>query len=123
VLWWQAGGERLSSVAAQRIERADLRYLSPISCWEIAMLVSKDRIALDRPVGAWINDVLATNTVDSAELTPQVAVTAGRLEDFPGDPADRIIYATAVARQVPLVTKDAGLLTFARTSGDVRAYW
>ena len=57
LLWWQADGDRLSPTAARRIERADVVYLSPITCWEIAMLVAKGRVGLDRPMNVWINDL------------------------------------------------------------------
>lgn len=123
LLWWQAGGDRLSSTAARRIERADVVYLSPISCWEIAMLVTQGRVALDRPVSAWINDLLATSTADIAELTPDIAVTAGEHQAFHGDPADRIIFATAAARQVPLITKDTRLHEHASHRRDVTVVW
>ena len=123
LLWWQAGGDRLSTAAARRIERADVVYFSPITCWEIAMLVTKARVALDRPVDAWINDLLATSPADIADLTTTIAVTAGQLQDFHGDPADRIIYATAATRQLPLVTKDARFHDLATTARDVTVLW
>jgi PIN domain nuclease of toxin-antitoxin system len=123
LLWWQAGGGRLSPTARRRIERADVAYLSPISCWEIAMLVTSGRVALDRPVGAWVNDLLATSPVDIADLTPTIAVAAGQLRDFHSDPADRIIYATAAVRQLPLVTKDARFRDLAAAGRDVTVLW
>jgi PIN domain nuclease of toxin-antitoxin system len=123
LLWWQAGGESVSSTAARRIERADIIYLSPITCWEIAMLVRKGRIALDRPVSAWINDLLATTPAAMADLTPAIAVAAGQLNEFRGDPADRIIYATAATRQLPLITKDHRLRDFAAGARDVNVFW
>jgi PIN domain nuclease of toxin-antitoxin system len=123
LLWWQAGGDRLSRVAARRIERADIAYLSPITCWEIAMLVTKQRVAFDRPVSAWINDLLTTSVADIADLTPMIAVAAGELRDFDGDPADRIIYATAATRRLPLVTKDSRLGLRAKNERDVEVVW
>lgn len=123
LLWWQAGGDRLSRVAARRIERADVVYLSQITCWEIAMLVAKGRVALDRVVSAWMNDLLATTTADIADLTPAIAVSAGELHDFHGDPADRIIYATAAARQLPLITKDTRLHDLAAAHRGARTLW
>ena len=123
LLWWQAGGARLSRTAARRIGRADVVYLSPITCWEVAMLVTKGRVALDRPVSAWVNDLLATSPADIADLTPTIAVTAGQLQDFHGDPADRIIYATAATRQLPLITKDARLHNLAASGQQVNVLW
>jgi PIN domain nuclease of toxin-antitoxin system len=123
LLWWQAGGDRLSPTAARRIDRAHVVYVSPITCWEIAMLVTKGRVALDRPVNAWINDLLASSPADIADLTPAIAVLAGQLQDFHGDPVDRIIYATAATRQLPLITKDTRLRDLATTSGVVAVLW
>ncbi len=123
LLWWQAGGERLSQIAARRIERATVVFLSPITCWEIAMLVAKGRVALDRPVEAWVNDLLATSSAEIAELTPRIAVTAGELRDFHGDPADRIIFATAASQRLPLVTKDGRLRERAAADPTIDIVW
>lgn len=89
------------------------------------MLLAKGRIALDRDVHAWVSDLFAGEGVEPAELSPQAAVGAGVLASagFPGDPADRFLYATARDLLVPLVTKDAGIRAFARKTGDVRAVW
>lgn len=86
------------------------------------MLVAKGRIALDRPVRRWVDDLVG-GEVGVADLTPRVAATAGTLEDFHGDPADRMIYATALERRLALVTKDRRLGAYARATGDVTVVW
>lgn len=125
VLWWQAGGDRLSATAAREIARADTILISPISCWEIATLATRKRIGLDRDVYAWTRDLLSQPGLAIATLTPQAAVAAAMLsqEGFHGDPADRLIYATARDLVVPLVTKDAAIHAFAGTAGDLRIVW
>ena len=125
VLWWQADGDRLSRRAAQEIDRSDGLLVSPISCWEITMLLLKERVALDRPVDRWIGDLFADERIEPAPLTPSTAVHAGLLSttDFSGDPADRILYATARELAVPLVTKDSRIRKYARASKDVRVVW
>jgi len=125
VLWWQAGGGRLSARAAREIARADVLLVSPITCWEIATLVTKKRIALDREVHTWVRDLLGGDRVQAAPLTPQAATSAGVLQDsgFPGDPADRFLCATAREQLVPLVTKDDRIRTFARETGELRTIW
>ena len=125
IVWWQAGDERLSATARRAIASADAILVSPISCWEIAMLVEKGRIALDRDTSVWVQDFLQTERVAVAELTPTAAVAAARFPSvgFPGDPADAYLYATARERDVPFVTKDERIRAYARAARDLRVVW
>ena len=68
ILWWQAGSGRLSARAAREIARADTVLVSPISCWEIGILLGKGRIALDRDVQQWVRDLLAQIVEAAREL-------------------------------------------------------
>jgi len=125
VLWWQAGGSRLSRAAAREIAKAETLLVSPITFWEIATLLRKGRIQIDRDSYEWIRDLLEEDRVECAPISPQAAVGAGLLasDRFPGDPADRIIYATARELVAPLVTKDQALRDYARSARDVRTIW
>ena len=75
------------------------------------MLVLRSRISLDRDVDVWVRQALAQPNVETLPLTAEVAVAAASLEreGLGGDPADRIIYATARAEDAPLVTRDERL--------------
>ncbi|HEX9344240.1 MAG TPA: type II toxin-antitoxin system VapC family toxin [Actinomycetota bacterium] len=125
LLWWAAGSDRLSPGAARAIARADTILVSPISCWEVATLVGKGRIALDRDVYVWVLDLFSLDEVELAPLTPQMAVAAALLgtAGFHGDPADRFLYATALEHSVPLVTKDESIRSYAEKAGDLRTIW
>jgi PIN domain nuclease of toxin-antitoxin system len=124
LLWWQAGGARLSRAAARAIEEADVIYVSPLSCWEVATLRRQGRIALDRESATWAQDLLREERVDVAPLSPEAAAWAGGLgEGFAGDPVDRLLYATARDLRIALVSKDDLLRDFAATAGDVRVIW
>lgn len=125
VLWWQAGGQRLSAAARRAIDSADAILVSPVSCWEVGLLASKGRIQLDRDPMVWVQDFLETDRVAMAELTTTAAVASARLvaDGFPGDPADGFLYATARERDVPLVSKDEGLRRHARQRRDLRIIW
>lgn len=125
LLWWQAGGDRLSVGARRAIEASDTVLLSPISFWELGLLVDKGRVRLDRDVAVWVRDLLTIDRIDVAPLTPSGALIAGRLPGagFTGDPADALIYATAAQGPFPLVTKDQRLRLFARQRRDVRTIW
>jgi PIN domain nuclease of toxin-antitoxin system len=128
LLWWQAQPdgarpERISVSAWKRINAASCILVSPISCWEVAMLVGKQRIKLDRPTAAWIRDVLTCNGIAVAELTPQIAGAAAELDDFHGDPADRFLYATARSLDVSLLSKDRLLHDYAEIDRTVTVVW
>lgn len=87
------------------------------------MLVAKGRVGLDRPVAAWVRDLLGTAKVGVAGLSPAVAVAAAELPDFAGDPADRFLYATAHSLAVPLVSADERLRDHAARHRGVVVAW
>lgn len=109
-LWWQDADEKLSVRARAEIDGAQRIGVCTISCYEIARAVTRGRIRLDRDVATWVTQALASDRVGPLELTGRVATDAGALgEDFPGDPVDRIIYATARQLGARLVTRDRAL--------------
>jgi PIN domain nuclease of toxin-antitoxin system len=112
-LWWLAAPEKLSAAAGAALEREGEVGVATISCWEVAMLAAKGRISLDVPVRTWVGRALAGERVRPLPLTPQIAVDAGLLDDaFPGDPADRILFATARQHGARLLTRDRALREF-----------
>jgi PIN domain nuclease of toxin-antitoxin system len=124
VLWWQAGGDRLSAGARRTIDAAEGLLVSPLSWWEVATLERLGRLVLDRTVTIWVRDLLQDRRVASAPLTPEAAVLAGQLGAvFPGDPIDRLLYATARDLRVPLISKDERLRDYARGRGEVEVLW
>lgn len=123
-LIWLAGGSPLAAgaeAALQEAQSAGIALLvSPITAWEIGVLVAKGRLALTMPPLAWFRSVLEMG-IELAELDPDILIGSSSL---PGpelrDPADRIIGATARAFNYRLMTRDRPLLAFA-TSGQVSA--
>jgi PIN domain nuclease of toxin-antitoxin system len=115
---WMAGGERIAPPARRLIEAAagaDNLFMSPISIREVGMLAAKGRIAVQPDCLAWVTDALAKTGVRLLPLTVQVAVGSSFLpEGFHGDPADRIIVASAIAASATLITRDAQILAYAR---------
>jgi len=113
-LWWVSAPAKLGQSAREEIDSAERVGIATISAWEIAMLVQKGRITLDRPVEPWINHALANPRVVALALSASIAMRAGLLDRqrFPGDPADRIVYASARAWDARLATRDQALRTF-----------
>ena len=106
-LWWLSEPKRLSTKARATVDHADRLGICPISCWEISAKVARGRIRLDRDVLIWIKQALAVPRVETVPLTEEIAVLAGQLgAELPGDPADRLIVATAIHSRSDLVTKD-----------------
>lgn len=102
--------KQLSKAATRAITRAEAAggaAIASITLWEIALLVDDRRITVAVSTEAFLKDIVRRPSLSVLELTPEVAALAFQFPpDFPGDPADRIIAATARAHGLPLVTKD-----------------
>ena len=119
-IWLVEGvANRFGRTALRRIERASaggrLR-LSVISVWEVAMLHTKGRVHCLPTLDDWVDKNLRAPGLQLSDLTPQIAVDSSRLPGLAhGDPADRIIIATARRLPATLVTRDRTMLRYART--------
>ena len=114
----QPGAERAINLASAAGEPI---YVSPISAWERGMLVAKGRITSRIPPKLWFEQVVSQPQIALAGLSQAILTDASFLPaPLHGDPADRIIIATARAYDLTLVTHDRAILDYAR-SGHVRA--
>lgn len=114
-LWHATAPERLSAAARALIDASDEVGVCTISCWEIAMLERHRKIQLDRALRDWIASALALEHVQTIPLSAEIAIDAALISaHLSGDPADRIIYASARRLRARLVTKDAALRRFDR---------
>ena len=108
-IWSQLATDKISvRVKRALADKTNEIWLSPISVWELLLLVEKQRIALDRDVGEWAMQSAAT--LKEAPLTAEIVLEAGKFTLPNGDPADRFLVATARALGLTLVTSDARLL-------------
>ncbi|MGH2761556.1 MAG: type II toxin-antitoxin system VapC family toxin [Thermoleophilaceae bacterium] len=113
VHWWSAEPQRVSARASEVLDGADGLAVAAISWFELAWLARHERIVVAVPIRTWLSGLAAH--VRTIGLTPAIADTAVALpSSFPVDPADRLIFATAIEHGLPLVTKDQGIRAHAR---------
>jgi PIN domain nuclease of toxin-antitoxin system len=110
-VWSMLEPDRLSRkvVTALQREGADL-WLSPISIWELTMLVQGGRVQLEVDVIAWTKDALRRAPLNQAPLTDEIAFASAAVELPHPDPADRFLVATAQELELTLVTADQRLI-------------
>ncbi|ALG72208.1 twitching motility protein PilT [Azospirillum thiophilum] len=123
ILWLDAGIEIIPA-ARERIEEERMAggvLVSTISAWEIGTLVRKGRIRLDLDPSAWMQRFLAGAGLRSVPLSVAAALGASSLpEPLHGDPADRMLIATARELAIPLMTRDRLIHDFAASTDAVQ---
>jgi PIN domain nuclease of toxin-antitoxin system len=100
--------ERVPAKIQAAIKAESVLCVSAISLWEIAMLEEKGRIVLSMPILPWFKAALSAPKIKLLPITEEAAARSGRLA-MHGDPADRLIAATAIKYDCRLATLD-GLL-------------
>ena len=95
-------------------------YLSPITAWEIATLVRKGRLELAVSPQAFVDNLFGQAGIVEAPVDWEIALLAGSLAgDFHGDPADRLIVATAIVHGLRVVTRDERIHAYAKRTGSL----
>jgi PIN domain nuclease of toxin-antitoxin system len=121
LVWATSEPARLSRRASNAIRRAAQGTgvaISAISLWELSWLATHGRLEIAGTVEAYVAEV--TSRVAIRPITVKIAVLANQLlSDYPGDPCDRLIGATALSEGMTLVTKDSKI----RTCKQVATVW
>ena len=123
LVWLDEGNPRLGREAQQAIDTAlasGQLGVASISFWEIAMLVRKERLHIRIELDAWRRDLLQNGLLE-IPLQGSTALRAGQLQAFHGDPADRMIVATALERSATLVTADQKILEWDKLQQKINA--
>ena len=118
-LWWAGDHSKLPPRLRRRLGAERALAISAVSCWEAAMLIQHGRLELAPDARTGIRDACALPNLRIVPVTESIAIEAGLLTNFHGDPADRIIIATALELRVPLATRDERI----RTSKQVESVW
>jgi PIN domain nuclease of toxin-antitoxin system len=124
-IWWLSGGGNLSAAEYQALELSaatETPKLSAISLWEVQMLYSRGRISFNVPFEPWLLQATLADSIRILPIDTSVVLELNRMPPMHGDPADRLVVATARAYDLPLATHDrrirkSGLVTIWEAQG------
>ncbi len=124
LIWSLSDFENLSDQIKKIIDIAkneNRLLISSISLWEIAMLKSKKRINIYKPIKEFLKAIVEIDGIRIVDISPDIAADSTLLLDnFHGDPADRIIAATAINNGAILLTRSRAILSWAEL-GNIKA--
>jgi PIN domain nuclease of toxin-antitoxin system len=113
-IWWLTGQKDLPAKKRELLDRLAQKgeppFLAAISLWEAQMLYRKGRLQLEMDFPVWLSQASDPSAVRLLPLDTSVILALDKLpEQFHGDPADRIIVATAKAHGLELMTEDKAI--------------
>ena len=114
LIWLDTGNKLLGNDSLKSIDQAladNALTVSAITFWEVAMLASKGRLTMDLPIEIWRKQLIEKGLVEMP-MDGNIGIRAAEMEEFHGDPADRIIVATALSTGSLLVTADKKILAW-----------
>jgi PIN domain nuclease of toxin-antitoxin system len=121
LLWWALDPDKLSRTAARALADAEKRggYASSISIWELGVKAQRGKLELPIPIDKLAHRIDAHSAIELLPVDTSIWLRSLSLAWDHRDPADRVIVATALARGVPVLTKDEAISSF----GGVRTIW
>ena len=111
IVWDALEKSKLSAKARAAIKQSESELLiCDISLWEISMLIKRNRIKIDDTASNFINLILQSRNYNIQEITPEIAELSVNFgSEINNDPADRLIAATSIYRNAPIITADKNL--------------
>lgn len=112
-VWWLTSGSPLSHAEREALDAKARRrelFLAAISLWEAQVLHAKQRLELPLPFAEWLARAADDRMISVLPLSIDVVLAVDALPaSFHGDPADRLIVATARTHAMPIATHDAAI--------------
>ena len=111
IIWDALDSGKLTSRAKRALKRAEGELvICDISIWEISMLIKKNRLVIDETTCAFLNLLLESRNYNVQTITPEIAALSVDFgPDISNDPADRLIAATSIVLDAPIITADQNM--------------
>ena len=121
IIWGALDSTKLTPKAKKAIERhAGEMIICDISIWEIAMLIKRNRLVVDMATSGFISLLLQSRNFHVQDITPEIAEMSVNFgSQINNDPADRLIAATSILRNAPIITADQNI----RDASMVETIW
>lgn len=113
----ESGGAPGLAALLTRSAAASRLCVSDISCWEVAQKCAKGKLAFAVPPAVWLSQAEEAPGIHYLSVNRSVLVVSSQLNGAHGDPADRILIASAKLYRIPLVTMDRRIIEFAEEEG------
>lgn len=105
--------ERAMAILRTTPAAGEYVVVSAFSAWEIGMLAAKGRLNITKPPLVWFREAAGKMSARVLDVTPDILVAASFLpEPLHGDPADRILVATAREHDLTIITRDRAILAY-----------
>ena len=111
IIWDALDTSKLSPLATKAVKHASNELIiCDISFWEISMLIKRKRLEVDETASGFISLLLQSRNFHIQEITPEIAELSVNLgPEINNDPADRLIAATSILMNAPIITADQNL--------------
>ncbi|HET7107466.1 MAG TPA: type II toxin-antitoxin system VapC family toxin [Candidatus Acidoferrum sp.] len=110
-LWAASEPHKLTSEVHKMLNNPETeKFLSPISLWELSVLVGKKRLSLKQDFAVWVQRSISDLNLKESSLSWRIAFELSYILPNHKDPADRFLAATAIAQDLILVTSDRKLI-------------
>lgn len=121
LLWWAVDPERLSPAAAASLQAMERLggFASSISIWELGVKVQRGKLDLRISIEEFARRIQKSQIIELLPVTTATWLRSIALDWDHRDPADRVIVATALQQDLPLVTADAEIHRF----GGISCVW
>ncbi len=111
IIWAALEPNKLTPKAKKEIKRSENELvICDISIWEISMLINRKRLIVDESASGFINLLIQSQNYQVQQITPEIAELSVHFgAEINNDPADRLIAATSILRNMPIITADQNL--------------